>query len=86
MTHLKIGSLNFCNCCGKSQASPFCCTGSPQSKEDDDRMEAKIDAILLAVEPKKGDKLLTELDDEYEGRHTDSRFVRMLERKTARMK
>ncbi|GEM_PF-6017764 len=49
-------------------------------------MEAKIDAILLAVEPKKGDKLLTELDDEYEGRHTDSRFVRMLERKTARMK
>ena len=27
--------------------------GSPQSKEGDDRMEAKIDAILLAVEPNK---------------------------------
>jgi hypothetical protein len=27
--------------------------GSPQSKEGDDRMEAKIDAILLAVDPKK---------------------------------
>ena len=55
--------------------------GSPQSKEGDDRMEAKIDAILLAVEPKKGDELLKSIDDEYEGRHTDARFVRMLERK-----
>lgn len=53
--------------------------GSPQSKEGDDRMEAKIDAILLAVEPSKGDKLLRDIDDEYEGRHTDSRFVRLLE-------
>jgi len=53
--------------------------GSPQSKEGDDRMEAKIDAILLAVEPKKGDKLLHEIDREYEGRHTDTRFVRLLE-------
>lgn len=55
--------------------------GSPQSKEGDDRMEAKIDAILLAVEPKKGDELLTRIDDEYEGRHTDARFVRELERR-----
>jgi hypothetical protein len=54
--------------------------GSPQSKEGDDRMEAKIDAILLAVEPKKGDELLKRIDDEYEGRHTDARFVRELER------
>ena len=53
--------------------------GSPQSKEGDDRMEAKIDAILLAVEPKKGDRLLEEIDREYEGRHTDARFVRLLE-------
>ncbi|WP_245309590.1 DUF6766 family protein [Bradyrhizobium retamae] len=55
--------------------------GSPQSKEGDDRIEAKIDAILLAVEPKKGDSLLKDIDDEYEGRHTDARFVRMLERR-----
>jgi hypothetical protein len=54
--------------------------GSPQSKEGDDRMEAKIDAILLAVEPKKGDKLLDDIDNEYEGRHTDTRFVRLLEK------
>ena len=53
--------------------------GSPQSKEGDDRMEAKIDAILLAVEPSKGDRLLEEIDKEYEGRHTDARFVRLLE-------
>lgn len=55
--------------------------GSPQSKEGDDRMEAKIDAILLAVEPKTGDRILTEIDNEYEGRHTDHRFVRELEQK-----
>jgi hypothetical protein len=54
--------------------------GSPQSKEGDDRMEAKIDAILLAVDPKKGDRLLEEIDREYEGRHTDARFVRLLEK------
>ena len=42
-------------------------------------MEAKIDVILLAVEPKKGDRLLEEIDREYEGRHTDARFVRLLE-------
>jgi hypothetical protein len=54
--------------------------GSPQSKEGDDRMEAKIDAILLAVDPKKGDRVLDEIDREYEGRHTDARFVRLLEK------
>jgi hypothetical protein len=30
--------------------------GSPQSKEGDDRMEAKIDALLLAVDPAKGER------------------------------
>jgi hypothetical protein len=55
--------------------------GSPQSKEGDDRMEAKIDAILLAVEPKqKAEKIIGEIDREYEGRHTDARFVRELEK------
>jgi hypothetical protein len=58
--------------------------GSPQSKEGDDRMEAKIDAILLAVEPKKGEKLMDEIDREYEGRHTDARFVKSLERTEGR--
>ncbi|WFU18547.1 DUF6766 family protein [Bradyrhizobium sp. CB3481] len=53
--------------------------GSPQSKEGDDRMEAKIDAILMAVDPKKADDLLQKIDEEYEGRHTDTRFVRLLQ-------
>src|SRR5688572_20490315 len=57
--------------------------GSPQSKEGDDRMEAKIDAILLAVEPKKGEELLHDIDRAYEGRHTDTRFVEELEHKVA---
>jgi hypothetical protein len=52
--------------------------GSPQSKEGTDRMEAKIDAILLAVDPKKADRLIEEIDEEYLGRHTDARFVRLL--------
>ena len=59
--------------------------GSPQSKEGDDRMEAKIDVILLAVDPAKGNRLLDEIDREYEGRHTDARFVRLLEQGKSRV-
>lgn len=46
--------------------------GSPQSKEGDDRMEAKIDAILLAVHPRKGEHVIEDIDARYEGRHTDT--------------
>ena len=46
--------------------------GSPQSKEGDDRMEAKLDAILLAVDPKRGDHTIRDIDASYEGRHTDT--------------
>ena len=53
--------------------------GSPQSKEGDDRMEAKIDAILLAVQPRKAKTVLAEIDEAYEGRHTDTVFVERLE-------
>jgi hypothetical protein len=53
--------------------------GSPQSKEGDDRMEAKIDAILMAVQPDKAEQVLEEIDRVYEGRHTDTRLVRRLE-------
>jgi hypothetical protein len=58
--------------------------GSPQSKEGDDRIEAKIDAILLAIDAKNGDSLLQEIDREYDGRYTDTRFVRMIEEKKGR--
>ncbi len=53
--------------------------GSPQSKEGDDRIEAKIDAILMAVQPEKAEEILEEIDREYAGRHTDARYVRLLE-------
>ena len=50
--------------------------GSPQSKEGDDRVEAKIEAILAAVDPKNAEKLIEEIDEEYSGRHTDPRWAR----------
>jgi hypothetical protein len=46
--------------------------GSPQSKEGDDRMEAKIDAILLALDPHNGEQAIDDIDRRYEGRHTDT--------------
>lgn len=54
--------------------------GSPQSKEGDDRMEAKLDAIMLAVQPRKADKVISEIDEAYEGRHTDHQFVDRVEK------
>ncbi len=47
--------------------------GSPQSKEGDDRMEAKIDAILLKVD-ERGEEKIRKIDDDYQGRHTDPFF------------
>ena len=52
--------------------------GSPQSKEGDDRMEAKIDYILQAIDPNRAEDVLKEIDEHYAGRHTDSRYVAML--------
>lgn len=49
----------------------FLYLGSPQSKEGDDRVEAKIDAILRAVDPAQAEAKLREIDDTYCGRHTD---------------
>jgi hypothetical protein len=39
--------------------------GSPQSKEGDDRKEAKLDAILAAVDAKDGKNLIARLDREF---------------------
>ena len=52
------------------------CVGSPQSKEGDDRIEAKLDAILRAVDREEADRLIREIDRDYAGRHTDHRYVR----------
>lgn len=55
--------------------------GSPQSKEGDDRMEAKLDAILIAVDPERGDRTISDIDNAYEGRHTDQVHARRLAEK-----
>lgn len=49
--------------------------GSPQSKEGDDRMEAKIDEILLRLDPENGPRIIATLDEDYSGRHTDARHA-----------
>src|SRR5688572_13439076 len=43
----------------------FLYVGSPSSKENDDRTEAKIDALLRLVGKEKGEKLIAELDERY---------------------
>src|SRR5690606_40771300 len=55
--------------------------GSPQSKEGDDRMEAKIDEILKRIDPREGEAIINELDDAYAGRHTDPQYQQRAERR-----
>jgi hypothetical protein len=43
----------------------FLYVGSPQSKEGDDRKEAKLDAILCQLDPDAGEKTIRRLDQEY---------------------
>ena len=50
----------------------FLYIGSPQSKEGDDRMEAKLDLIIEKLEPAMGRVLVDEIDKKYTGRHTDT--------------
>ena len=47
----------------------FLYVGSPASKENDDRTEIKIDAILRAIGGDKADQLIDRIDHEYE-RHS----------------
>ncbi|HEY8591284.1 MAG TPA: DUF6766 family protein [Sphingomicrobium sp.] len=44
----------------------FLYVGSPSSKENDDRTELKLDAILRAVGGAKADELIAAIDHEYE--------------------
>ena len=39
--------------------------GSPQSKEGDDRHEAKLDAILRAVNKRDAEKIISDIDRQY---------------------
>lgn len=42
--------------------------GSPQSRGDDERIEAKVDALLRQIDGEKADRLITDLDRRYPGR------------------
>lgn len=42
--------------------------GSPQSAEGDERQEAKLDAILKAVQPDDADTLIAEIDRRFDRR------------------
>jgi cbb3-type cytochrome oxidase subunit 3 len=42
--------------------------GSPQSKEEDDRMEEKLDVILRKLDPAEAERIIAELDRKYPGR------------------
>jgi hypothetical protein len=48
--------------------------GSPQSKEGDDRVEAKLDVLLEKLDPVNGKSILADIDDRYGGRQTDPEF------------
>lgn len=43
----------------------FLYVGSPSSKENDDRMEAKIDALIRLQAPDRGDEILGDIDEKY---------------------
>ena len=47
----------------------FLYVGSPSSKENDDRVEAKIDAILEFVGKEKGSKLIDKIDESHLRHH-----------------
>lgn len=46
----------------------FLYIGSPQSKEEDDRLEEKLDAILRKVDPANADRVISELNERFPGR------------------
>ena len=47
----------------------FLYVGSPSSKENDDRMEAKIDALLELVGKERGQQLIDQIDETHMRRH-----------------
>ena len=51
----------------------FLYVGSPSSKENDDRTEAKIDALLTLVGKARGEQIIAELDEKYLRTHGHAR-------------
>ena len=52
----------------------FLYVGSPQSKEEDDRLEDKLDAILKKVDPQGAEAMIRALDEKYPGRKVGPKF------------
>ena len=52
--------------------------GSPASRGDDERMEAKLDALLRRISPEDADKVIDDLDRDWPGRGEQDK--RMAER------
>lgn len=44
----------------------FLYVGSPQSRESEERKEAKLDAILRALDPQEANRIIERLDREYD--------------------
>jgi hypothetical protein len=49
----------------------FLYAGSPQSKEGNDRLEEKVDALLKKLDPGQAEGLIRRLDAKYPGRDSD---------------
>ena len=61
-THSRIGSPSSCSCCGRSADWPISSTSARlRSKENDDRVEAKIDALLI-MKGNVGFEIMEKLD------------------------
>jgi len=54
----------------------FLYVGSPSSKEGDDRMEAKLDALLELVGRERGQALIKEIDETHDRRSGHSKIHR----------
>ena len=52
----------------------FLYVGSPQSKEEDDRLEDKIDALLKLTDPDGAEQLIRSLNNRYPGRHEGAKL------------
>lgn len=50
----------------------FLYVGSPQSKESDERMEAKLDVLIRKLDPKGAEEEIRALDAAYAGQHSRS--------------
>ena len=47
----------------------FLYVGSPSSKENDDRLEAKVDALIRLKAGERGDRIIEEIDERYLRHH-----------------